>query len=278
MPIVDNPSDFGKIAAVNAISDIYAMGGTPIMAISILGWPVDKILPEIANSVCEGARFACAEAEIPLAGGHSIDNEEPIFGLAVTGRVDLDHLKRNNGAMEGDLLFLTKSLGVGILTTAEKKGLLQSEHRFIARDNMIKLNKIGMELGKLQCVHAMTDVTGFGLLGHLLEMCEASGTGAVLNMKKVPLLHSDVLMKYIKLDCIPGGTDRNWKSYGHKIAPIPSDEDRLLLCDPQTSGGLLVSVGKDDQKTFFNCIAKENLSLQSIGNIIKQPEELVRVV
>ncbi|MCB0598144.1 MAG: selenide, water dikinase SelD, partial [Phaeodactylibacter sp.] len=163
MPIVDSPEDFGRIASVNAISDIYAMGGTPLVAIAILGWPIDKIPPEVANRVIDGSRKACAEAGIPLAGGHSIDSPEPIFGLAVTGRVDKKHLKLNGGATPGCRLFLTKPIGVGILSTAQKKGKLLPEHANIARDSMVQLNKAGEAFGRLPYIKAMTDVTGFGL-------------------------------------------------------------------------------------------------------------------
>ena len=164
MPIVDDPFDFGRIAAANAISDVYAMGGKPVLAIAILGWPVNILSPEVAQKVIEGARSICLEAGISLAGGHSIDSPEPIFGLAVNGLISTENVKQNNQAKVGDLLFLTKSLGVGILTTAEKKGLLLPEHDGIAAKQMMQLNKIGELLGKIEGVHAMTDVTGFGLL------------------------------------------------------------------------------------------------------------------
>jgi len=178
MPIVDDARDFGRIASVNAISDVFAMGGTPLVAIAVLGWPVEKIPPEVAGLVVAGAREACADVGIPLAGGHSIDSPEPIFGLAVTGRVRIEHIKKNGGARPGDLLFLTKPLGVGILTTAEKQGKLRAEHAGVARDTMVRPNRLGARLGEKPWVRAMTDVTGFGLLGHLREMCDASGTTA----------------------------------------------------------------------------------------------------
>ncbi|MEL6848567.1 MAG: selenide, water dikinase SelD, partial [Bacteroidota bacterium] len=167
MPIVDDARDFGQIASVNALSDVYAMGGTPIMAVAILGWPVDKLPAELAREVLEGARKACSEAGIPLAGGHSIDSPEPIFGLAVTGRVNVANIRRNDSGLRGCKLFLTKPLGVGILTTAEKKGKLKAEHQTLARNSMAQLNKAGQLFAKYAYVKAMTDVTGFGLLGHL---------------------------------------------------------------------------------------------------------------
>ena len=170
MPIVDDPSTFGAIASVNAISDVYAMGGAPIMAIAILGWPINTIPSEIASEVLEGSRKVCAEAGIPLAGGHTIDCPEPVFGLAVTGRLKKEHLKRNDTALEDSLLYLTKPLGIGIVTTAQKKGIVVQEHLDKVVSTMLVLNKIGTDFGKLPYVNAMTDVTGFGLLGHLIEM------------------------------------------------------------------------------------------------------------
>ena len=277
MPIVDDPEDFGRIAAVNAISDIYAMGGTPLVAIAILGWPIDKIPAEVANRVIEGGRKACLEANIPLAGGHSIDSPEPIFGLAVTGRVNVDQLKENGGAAPGDLLFLTKPIGVGILSTAQKKKKLKSEHSQIARDSMVKLNKPGSVFAKLPYVKAMTDVTGFGLLGHLSEMCEASNTTAIINFDKVPFLNKDVLNYYLNEKCIPGGTHRNWSSYGHKIAPLPDDQ-RFLLADPQTSGGLLVAVEAGEEASFLGEARKLGMELNALGCMKERKDYLVTVI
>lgn len=276
MPIVDDPFDFGRIASVNAISDVYAMGGTPLMAIAVLGWPIDKLPPEVANEVVEGGRAACAEAGIPLAGGHSIDSPEPIFGLAVTGRVRIEHLKRNGGARPGDLLFLTKPLGVGILATAQKKKKLLPEHATLARDWMIRLNKAGAAFGALQEVHAMTDVTGFGLLGHLSEMCEASQASAELWFDKVPLIDREVLHHYLAEGCIPGGTRRNWNSYGHKMGPM-EEHQQYLLCDPQTSGGLLVAVDPQGVDRFLEVTATEDLALEPIGTITERGTHVVTV-
>ncbi len=242
MPIVDDPFDFGRVAATNAISDVYAMGGQPLMAIAILGWPVDKLAPEVAAQVIDGARDVCANANICLAGGHSIDAPEPIFGLAVTGRVALEHLQRNDQAQAGDQLMLTKPLGVGILTTAEKRGILRPQDVNLARDNMVKLNDIGAKLAPLTGVHAMTDVTGFGLMGHLIEVCEGSELQAKVNFDAVPLLTD--LAHYLDQSCVPGGSGRNYSSYGHKLGPL-SESQINILCDPQTSGGLLVAVASD---------------------------------
>lgn len=240
MPIVDDPYEFGRIASANAISDVYAMGGAPILAIAILGWPVNTLPPEIAQQVIEGSRSICLEAGITLAGGHSIDSPEPIFGLAVNGLVALDYLKKNNTAKEGDLLLLTKPLGVGILTTAEKKGMLQDEHRELAARQMMQLNKVGKKLGACKAVHSMTDVTGFGLLGHLVEMAEGSGLSGSVSFDSIPLI-TPGLEHYIQQKAIPGGTHRNWESYGFKISDI-NPYQKAILADPQTSGGLLVSV------------------------------------
>jgi len=241
MPIVDDPYDFGRIASANAISDVYAMGGKPVLAIAILGWPIDKLSPEVAQKVLEGARSICAEAGISLAGGHSIDCPEPVFGLAVNGLVDIRNLKQNSTATAGCKLYLTKALGVGILTTAQKKGILKPEHQHIAPESMAKLNKAGELFGKLDYVKAMTDVTGFGLLGHLSELCEGSNLQAKIDFDKVPKL--DEIDEYLEQKCIPGGTNRNWASYGYKVNEGPDlGYKTSILADPQTSGGLLVAI------------------------------------
>ena len=244
MPIVDDPYNFGRIASANAISDVYAMGGKPILAIAILGWPINVLSPHVAQRVIEGSRSICKEAGISLAGGHSIDSPEPIFGLAVNGIVDIKNIKQNNTAHKGDILFLTKKLGVGILTTAEKKCLLKHEHKELAPQQMMQLNKIGEALGKINGVHAMTDVTGFGLLGHLTEMAEGSSLSAVINFEKVPLITGDLLY-YFNNKSVPGGTGRNWESYGDKIyftGSYDHEFEKAVLADPQTSGGLLIAV------------------------------------
>ena len=277
MPIVDDPVDFGRIAATNAISDVYAMGGQPLMAIAILGWPINLLPPEVANQVVEGGRQACAAAGIPLAGGHSIDCPEPIFGLAVSGRVSLENVKTNGGAKAGNVLFLTKPLGVGILSTAQKKGKLQDVHQFIARDSMVQLNSAGAVFGRLPYIKAMTDVTGFGLLGHLSEMCEASGLSAEIWVDKVPLLDAKILDYYLSEGCIPGGTNRNWDSYGHKIAPL-SERSRYLLADPQTSGGLLVAVEAENTGAFLEAARQLGLQLEAIGLMQSRGSYLVEVV
>ncbi|MBX2890244.1 MAG: selenide, water dikinase SelD [Saprospiraceae bacterium] len=277
MPIVDDAEDFGRIASVNAISDVYAMGGTPLLAIAILGWPVNLLPPEVASEVIEGARKACAEAGIPLAGGHSIDSPEPIFGLAVTGRLKIEHLKKNGGATPGCQLFLTKPLGVGILTTAQKKGSLKPEHAHIAPDSMKQLNRVGERFGLFSFVRAMTDVTGFGLLGHLAEMCEASDASAIIHFEDVPTIDRDILDFYLEQKCVPGGTTRNWDSYGHKIAGA-DEYRRKILADPQTSGGLLVAVEPGFESEFQKIAREEGYSLHPFGFFIERQDVLITIV
>lgn len=278
MPIVDDPFSFGKIASANAISDVYAMGGTPVLAIAILGWPINTIAAEVAQQVINGARTLCAEAGIALAGGHSIDSPEPIFGLAVNGLVKLSDLKQNNTATDGNLLFLTKPIGVGILTTAEKKGLLEKEHEGLAARQMMQLNKIGAKLSQLKAVKAMTDVTGFGLLGHLCEMCEGSNLNAEVYFDAVPLITN--LDAYLDKKAIPGGTNRNWDSYGHKIMEI-SEHKKNILCDPQTSGGLLIAIDPRGLKDFERIMKEEGLGdfIRPIGSMKKRlsGEEFIKV-
>ncbi len=274
MPIVDDPFDFGRIAATNAISDIYAMGGDPLMAIAILGWPVNVLAPEIAREVIRGGRAVCDAAGIPLAGGHSTDAPEPIFGLAVTGIVDKRHIKRNDTATVGCQLYLTKPLGIGVLTTAEKKGLLRAEDVGLARDQMCTLNRIGSQIARLEGVKAMTDVTGFGLLGHLVEMADGSGVTARLEAAQVPRLAS--VEHYIEQGCVPGGTLRNFDSYGERIGPL-SEAHKLLLCDPQTSGGLLVAVAPEGQAAFLELTQAQGLALTPIGTLVARGTHAVEV-
>ena len=274
MPIVDDPFDFGRIAATNAISDIYAMGGDPLMAIAILGWPVNVLAPEIAREVIRGGRAVCDAAGIPLAGGHSIDAPEPIFGLAVTGLVEKRFMKRNDTATVGCKLFLTKPLGIGILTTAEKKGLLRDEDIGLARGVMCTLNKPGSRFSRLAGVTAMTDVTGFGLLGHLVEMADGSQVTARLNAAAVPRLGS--VDFYIEQDCVPGGTHRNYDSYGERIGPL-TEAQKLLLCDPQTSGGLLIAVEPAEEAAFLAMAEELGLSLAPIGELIERHPLAVEV-
>ena len=275
MPIVDDPYDFGRIAATNAISDIYAMGGDPLMAIAILGWPVNLLPAEVAREVIRGGRAVCDAAGIPLAGGHSIDAPEPIFGLAVTGVVAKQNMKRNDSATAGCQLYLSKPLGIGILTTAEKKAKLRAEDVGLARDWMCTLNKPGSRFGKLAGVRAMTDVTGFGLLGHLVEMADGAGLTAQLDYAAVPRLPG--VEHYLAEGCVPGGTLRNFDSYGEKIAPI-SEDQRNLLCDPQTSGGLLIAVSPEGEAEFHAVAAELGLDLAPIGRLVERQRYAVEVL
>ncbi|WP_257205261.1 selenide, water dikinase SelD, partial [Pseudomonas monteilii] len=250
-------------------------GGAPLMAIAILGWPVNVLPPEVAREVIRGGRAVCAEAGIPLAGGHSIDAPEPIFGLAVTGVVNKRHLKRNDTASVGCQLYLTKPLGIGILTTAEKKAKLRAQDQGLARDWMCTLNTPGSRFGKLDGVKAMTDVTGFGLLGHLVELAEGSGLTAHLDYAAVPRLPS--VDHYLAEGCIPGGTLRNYDSYGHKIGAL-SDDQKHLLCDPQTSGGLLVAVAPEGEAEFLAEAAELGLKLSPIGKLVERQSHAVEVI
>lgn len=243
MPIVDDAFDFGRIASANAISDVYAMGGKPVLAIAILGWPVEKLSTQLAQQVLEGSRKICEEAGIPLAGGHSIDSAEPIFGLSVNGLVDIKNLKKNNTAKEGNLLFITKPLGVGVLSTAQKRGLIKEEHVAVMINQMTQLNKVGEELGRIEGVTAMTDVTGFGLLGHLIEMAEGSGLSAEINYGTLPVAQG--VKEYLSQRIVPDATYRNWNAYSAKTGfekGVNVMEAFNLLPDPQTNGGLLFAV------------------------------------
>ena len=280
MPIVDNAYDFGRIAAANAISDVYAMGGKPLMAIAILGWPVEKLPVALAQQVLEGARAVCAEVGIPLAGGHSIDSTEPVFGLAVNGLCAIANLKRNNTAKEGDLLFLTKPLGTGILSTAQKRGLLKNEHEIILTEQMTQLNKPGEMLGTIKGVNAMTDVTGFGLAGHLVEMAEGSGLSAELNYAMVPVMAG--VREYLAQRIVPDATYRNWNAYNSKIsfeAGVDVMEAFSLLPDPQTNGGLLIAVAADANDELVALFKKYDLTefIEPIGKMVCKREKVIIV-
>ncbi len=274
MPIVDDPFDFGGIASVNAISDIYAMGAKPVVAIAILGWPIDKLDPAVAGEVLSGAREACSRAGIPLAGGHSIDAPEPIFGLAVTGIVHPAKIRSNNLAQPGDELYLTKPLGVGILTTAQKKGVLTDDDFRTVRDLMLELNDVGAELADVGAVHSITDVTGFGLLGHLSQLCEASGVCAEIELAKVPQLAA--LARYVAQKTFPGGTARNFASYGHKVSPL-SEDAKNVLCDPQTSGGLICAVEPGNRDDFLEVTSRRRLHLEPFGTLVRDAPYRVTV-
>jgi selenide,water dikinase len=280
MPIVDDPYQFGRIAAANAISDVYAMGGKPILAIAILGWPVNVLSPEIAQKVIEGGRSICMEAGISLAGGHSIDTPEPIFGLSVNGIINVADIKKNSTAKEDNILLLTKPLGVGILTTAEKKGILKTEDIGIAANQMMQLNKVGEALGHCKGVTAMTDVTGFGLLGHLTEMAEGANLSATIYFENIQTI-TNGLEEYINQKAVPGGSQRNWESYGNNIS-IPDNDSfkRIILSDPQTSGGLLIAVDKDYLDEVYEILKSHQLKkfCNTIGQITNKKQFAVEVI
>ncbi|MFZ1452775.1 MAG: selenide, water dikinase SelD [Ferruginibacter sp.] len=280
MPIVDDAFDFGRIASANAISDVYAMGGKPLLAVAILGWPVEKLPVELAQKVLDGSRKICEEAGIPLAGGHSIDSAEPIFGLAVTGLVDIKNLKKNNTAKAGDVLFLTKPLGVGVLSTAQKRGLIKDEHVRVMISQMTQLNKVGEALGKMEGVTAMTDVTGFGLLGHLIEMAEGCNCAAEINYATLPV--AEGVREYLTQRIVPDATYRNWNSYSTKTGfekGVNVMEAFNLLPDPQTNGGLLIAVDAgsvDAVKILLKENGLENFA-EPIGKMKEASEKTVFV-
>ncbi len=245
MPIVDDPFDFGRIAATNAISDVYAMGGKPLFALALLGMPINVLPIDTIQKITSGGESVCAEAGIPIAGGHSIDTVEPIYGLVVIGLVDPRRIKRNSGAQVGDSIILGKPLGVGILSAALKKGQLSSDGYRKMIQYTTQLNKPGVDLAQLSGVHALTDVTGFGLAGHLLEVCRGSKLQAMVQMSTVPVI-ADALA-FVKLNLVTGASGRNWNGYGHEIqlSKGVSEWEKDLITDPQTSGGLLVACSKE---------------------------------
>ena len=274
-PIVNDPFSYGKIAAANALSDVYAMGGKPFMAIAILGFPVEKLGAEIAQQIISGAKAICAEAGVSLAGGHTIDSPEPFFGLSVNGFVEIKNLKKNSTAQVGDVLYLTKPLGTGVLSTALKRGLLTDEEIKPAINYMCSLNTLGEELGKCDFVRALTDVTGFGLIGHLIEMCAGADVSAEIEYTRVPLMDGvkELTTKFIYAD----NTMRNWKSYEGKVQGI-SGESLLTLCDPQTSGGLLIAIDPAHEQELFKISLPANTSLFKVGKIIAKQEKQIVVI
>lgn len=269
-PIVDDPFDFGKISACNAISDVYAMGGKPLMAIAILGWPVDKIPVEAAKLVIKGAQDICSAAGIPLAGGHSVDTQEPLFGLAVTGQIRKEHLKKNNTPKEHDILYLTKPLGTGIMSAALKRGLLKPEDYPLLLNTASTLNSIGEKAGLLPYVHAMTDVTGFGFAGHLLEMLEGNNLSAVIEKEKMPVMAH--VNEYMSQFIFPDNTTRNFNAQSAHIEGM-TDLDFMLYCDPQTSGGLLISVDKQHEADMDDLLNSNKQFFSKIGQITGRKEK-----
>lgn len=280
MPIVDDAYDFGQIASANAVSDIYAMGAKPILAIALLGWPVEKLPASLAKKVMEGARNICAKAGIALAGGHSIDSAEPFFGLSVNGIVPINNLKRNDSAQEGDLIFITKPIGVGILSTAQKRNVLKKEHLKILIEQLISLNSIGEVMGKIKGVSAMTDITGFGLAGHLIEMAEGSGLSAQLYYSQLCI--TEGVKEYLAQRIVPDATYRNWNSYSKKISfekGVNVMEAFSILPDPQTNGGLLMAVKPDSVTEVQEVLKQHGLEkfLNNVGKFIPKDEKIIQV-
>lgn len=279
MPIVDDAFMFGKIASANAISDIYAMGGKPLMAIAILGWPLEKLSTEIAQQVLDGSRIICAEAGIPLAGGHSIESAEPIFGLSVSGIVPIKNLKKNNTAQLNDDIIITKGIGVGILSTAQKRDVISTEDEVVMLQYLSQLNKVGEHLGANENITSMTDITGFGLLGHLIEMCEGSHLSSSINYNSIPKI--ECALTYLAKQIVPDATYRNWNSYSSKTK-FESGVNVLqafnLLPDPQTNGGLLLTVNENNTNDLIKFLHQFSLTESCvIGKMIKQEEKIVIV-
>ncbi|MDR5652541.1 selenide, water dikinase SelD [Ruixingdingia sedimenti] len=260
MPIVDDPADFGRIAATNAISDVYAMGGTPIFALALVGMPVNVLSQATIGQILDGGAAACRAAGIPIAGGHTIDSVEPIYGLVALGILDPAHLKRNCDARAGDVLILGKPVGVGVLSAALKKGALDADGYAGMLATTTRLNTPGPELARLPGVHAMTDVTGFGLAGHALEMARGSGYGIRLDWAAVPLVAGARALA--AAGHVTGASGRNWASYGARVAldPALTDLDRALLSDPQTSGGLLVACAPDAAGEVLACFRRHGFA------------------
>ncbi|HZH51536.1 MAG TPA: selenide, water dikinase SelD [Microvirga sp.] len=278
MPMVDDPFDFGRIAAANAISDVYAMGGRPIMALAILGMPLGKIAPATVREILSGGAAICAEAGIPVAGGHSIDCPEPVYGLAVIGTARPSDVRRNSGARAGDALILTKALGVGIYSAAFKRDALSADAYAEMMGSVTLLNRIGTELARDPDVHAVTDVTGFGILGHGLEMARGSGLTLTIDHTRLPLFREAVSLA--QKGYVTGASNRNWDSYGDSVLLPDGIElwQRQLLTDPQTSGGLLVACAPDRAEHIVGCIVEAGYpSARIVGHAEAGPSQ-VRVV
>ena len=274
-PIVDDPYDFGRIAATNAISDIYAMGARPIFALALVGMPLDKLPLSVIGKILAGGESICAEAGIPIAGGHSIDVLEPIYGLVALGLVHPDKVKRNSSAKAGDVLILGKPLGVGILSAALKKGKLSDAGYKAMIDSTTKLNTPGEALSEMSGVHALTDVTGFGLAGHLLEICRGSGLVAEVSFSQLPVLEE--ALEWVKQGIATGASDRNWKGYGKDVV-LPSaapEWQRKLVTDPQTSGGLLVACAPETEQAVLAEFAKRGFAqARRIGKLSEGAAQL----
>lgn len=273
MPVVDDPFDFGRIAATNALSDVYAMGGRPILALALVGMPVNVLSAETIGQILAGGASVCAEAGVPVAGGHSIDSVEPIYGLVALGLVHPDRVRTNRGARVGDVLILTKALGVGVMSAAYKQGRLDDQGYAAMIASTTQLNRIGADLAEIDAVHALTDVTGFGLLGHALEMARGSGLGIEIDAESAPLLPG--VEALVRDSVRTGASARNWASYGEAIdvpADLP-DWRRDLLTDPQTSGGLLVSVAADQAEAVLARVRAAGFDAAAVvGRVVEGAE------
>jgi selenide,water dikinase len=274
-PIVDDPKDFGRIAAANAISDVYAMGGTPIMAMSILAWPIDLLDESIAAQVLNGATEICNQAAIAIGGGHSITNSEPVFGLSVIGRVKKENLKRNHTAQKGDVIVLTKPIGSGILSAALKRDLLDEAAQKYLVSQLTTLNSFGEKVAQLDGVHAMTDITGFGLLGHLNEMLKKNQLSASIEYKNISLY--DGVESFAKQFVYPDNTMRNWNTYKDSVEGI-TGTSLLTLCDPQTNGGLLMAVAPDSIQSLEKIASQNNQEIYVIGEIASSGRTYITLV
>ena len=272
-PVVDDPYDFGRIAATNAISDIYAMGARPIMALALVGMPLEKLPVSVIRQVLEGGESVCAQAGIPIAGGHSIDTLEPIYGLVALGLVHPDKVKKNSSAKAGDVLILGKPLGIGILSAALKKGKLSEAGYRQMIDWTTRLNTPGEKLADMPGVHALTDVTGFGLAGHLLEICRGSKLSAEVKFDALPVISE--ALDWLKQGVATGASDRNWKGYGQDVRFSGDEWKRKLLTDPQTSGGLLVACAPDAQERVLKIFKEQNFTEASvIGGLSAGPAQI----
>jgi selenide,water dikinase len=273
MPIVDDPFDFGRIAATNALSDVYAMGGSPIMALAIVGMPINVLPHDVIRDILHGGQSVCEAAGIPIAGGHSIDSVEPIYGLVALGLAHPDRIRRNSDARAGDVLILGKPLGVGIYSAALKKGILSDEGYSAMISSATLLNRAGTALAELDDVHAMTDVTGFGLAGHALELAKAAGVSIELNAQTLPVLPG--VSELIKQGVATGASGRNWQAYGHQVSGLAQTDEALktLITDPQTSGGLLISCSPAAVDQVLEIFAQFGCSQAGvIGHVTRSPQ------
>lgn len=277
MPVVDDAFEFGRIAAANALNDVYAMGGSPSMALAILGWPIEKIPAEIAAKVLKGAKQICEQANVPVAGGHSIDSAEPLFGLSVNGFAETKNLKRNHTANEGDLIFITKPIGLGILSSALKRNLISDDDYALMIKWMTTVNTAGKAFGNCDFVTAMTDITGFGLAGHLLEMAEPKNLGAEIYFEKIPLISN--LDIYLDKFVYPDMTMKVYSWLNAKATELTAKQI-FVLCDPQTSGGLMVAVNPAKEKEFISVMKSEGIDKTffiPVGKFTSRKEKVIEV-